>query len=220
MRIRNQNESPTPRSLPWAIAVRAPNAHCDPARKQGLRMTREGGLDRHTFEWNDEDLFLPVSTPLLDLPQSIDQHARIDNDNIGVLDVRGLTKVFTRALPCSRRRALLLLVVGWCGRGGDPDAADRQLATLRVGGWWRVWALAISPVIVAAVVTARGRWTWGRGRNGLFELLDLVSEECSTEGSRQGKLVRGGGALGLLIKTGCREIRWRELTLVSAMLER
>jgi hypothetical protein len=163
---------------------------------------------------------LPVSTPLLDLPQSIDQHARIDNDNVGLLDVRGLTKVFTPALPCSRRRALLLLVVGWWGRGGDPDAADRQLAALRVGGWWRVWTLAISPVIVAAAVTARGRRTWGRGRNGLFELLDLVSEECSTKGSRQGELVRGGWALGLLKKSSYREIRCRELTLVSAMLER
>jgi hypothetical protein len=91
--------------------------------------------------------------------------------------------------------------------GGDPDTTDGQLAALRVGRLRWVWALAIPPVIVAVIVAARGRGTGGSSRDGLFELLNLVSEESSTERARHGELVRGGGTLGLLIKPSYRVMR-------------
>lgn len=50
--------------------------------------------------------------------------------------------------------------------------------------------LAIPPVVVVvAVVIARGRRTRRSGRDGLFELLNLMSEERGTEGARHCKLV-------------------------------
>jgi hypothetical protein len=37
-----------------------------------------------------------------------------------------------------------------------------------------VWTLTIPPVVAVAVVIARGRRTGRSGRNGFFELLDLM----------------------------------------------
>ncbi len=67
-----------------------------------------------------------------------------------------------------------------CG-GGEPNTPDGELTTLRIGRRLWVWTLAIPPVVVvAAVVIARGRRTRRSGRDGLFELLNLMREECSS----------------------------------------
>jgi hypothetical protein len=64
-----------------------------------------------------------------------------------------------------------------------------------------VWTLAIPPVVVVvAVVIARGRRTRRSGRDGLFELLNLMREECSTEGTGHCELVRGSALGGIGLK--------------------
>jgi hypothetical protein len=56
-----------------------------------------------------------------------------------------------------------------------------------------VRTLAIPPIVVVVVVVviARGRRTRRSGRDGLFELLNLMSEERGTEGAGHCKLVSG-----------------------------
>jgi hypothetical protein len=49
-----------------------------------------------------------------------------------------------------------------------------------------MWTLAITPVAIAVAVVV------ARGRDGLFELLNLVGEESSAEGTRHCYLVWGG----------------------------
>jgi len=63
---------------------------------------------------------------------------------------------------------VLVLLMGVCSGGGDPDTTDGELAPLRIIRRLMMWALAITPVatVVAVVVS--------RGSDGLFELLDLV----------------------------------------------
>jgi hypothetical protein len=81
---------------------------------------------------------------------------------------------------------------------GDLDTANGELTTLRIGRRLWVWTLAVPPVVVVAVVIARGGRTRS-GRDGLFELLNLMGKECSTEGARHCELVRGRalGEIGL-----------------------
>jgi hypothetical protein len=84
---------------------------------------------------------------------------------------------------------LVLVLLRMCGV--DSDTANRELTTLRIGRRLWVRTLAISPVVVVvAVVIARGRRTRS-GRDGLFELLNLMGEESSTEGAGHCELVRG-----------------------------
>ena len=99
-----------------------------PGDKHGWGWTRgeevETGNRKRTFEGDNDDFFLTIPTPLLDSAKRIHKHACVNDDDISLL-CSGLLSIFAPTLPrCSR--ALLLLMV----RGGDPDAADGELASL------------------------------------------------------------------------------------------
>lgn len=149
----------------------------------------------NTFEWDDDDFLLPIPTPLLDLTEGVDKHARINDDDIGFFSTRLLGILGAAPSRGGRTHPLLVLVLLLMRvRSGDPNTTDGKLTALRIGGRWRVWALAIPPIIVVvAVVVARGRRTRGGSRDGLFELLYLVGEECGTERAGHCDFVRGCG---------------------------
>jgi len=90
-----------------------------------------GGRDRkRTFEGDDDDFLLTIPTPLLDSAKRIHKHACVNDDDISLL-CSGLLSIFAPTLPrCSRALLLLVLVLLMRVRGGDPDAADGELASL------------------------------------------------------------------------------------------
>jgi hypothetical protein len=90
-----------------------------------------GGRDRkRTFEGDDDDFLLTIPTPLLDSAKRIHKHACVNDDDISLL-CGGLLSIFAPTLPrCSRALLLLVLVLLMRVRGGDPDAADGELASL------------------------------------------------------------------------------------------
>jgi hypothetical protein len=87
---------------------------------------------KRTFERDNDDFFLTIPTPLLDLTESIDKHARINDDDIGLLGTRLLGVLGPTPLRWVRTLLLLVLVLlmRFCGR--DPDTTDGKLATLRI----------------------------------------------------------------------------------------
>ena len=98
--------------------------------KRGRRGERRNR--KRTFEWDNDDFLLAIPTPLLDLTERIDKHARINDDDIGLLGTRLLGVLGPTPLRCGRTLLLLVLVLlmGLCGC--DPDTADGKLASLRI----------------------------------------------------------------------------------------
>ena len=77
------------------------------------------------------NLLLPIPTPFLYLPKGIDEHTRINDNDISLFG-NCLLGVFGPAVLCCAWTLLLLLLVllmSMCG-GGDPDTPDGELTTL------------------------------------------------------------------------------------------
>jgi hypothetical protein len=145
---------------------------------------------KRTFERDDDYLLLSIPAPLLDLSERIDKHACIDDDDIGLL-VSRLLDIVGAASPRGGWTVFLLVLVLLRVCGGDPDTANGELPTLRIGRGLLVWTGAIPPIVAVAVVVARRRRARGC-RDGLFELFDLVGEESSAERAGHSDLVRRG----------------------------
>lgn len=91
----------------------------------------ERGEGHRTFERDNNDFLLSIPTPLLHLSKRIDKHTRINNNNISFFDIC-LLDVFGPTI-LRREWTLLLLVLLMRIGGGDPDTADGELTTFRVG---------------------------------------------------------------------------------------
>jgi len=103
--------------------------------RRGMTEAKESNL---TFERDDDDFLLPISAPLLDLPERINKHARIHDDDVSLFDVRLLGVVGPAPPPSSRTLLLVMLVLLMRMCRCDPDTADGKLAALGIGRGLRV----------------------------------------------------------------------------------
>ena len=107
----------------------------------GRQLGRRYKPRKPTFEGNDDDFLLPIAAPLLKLSKSVDKHARIDDDDVGVLLLDAAlarVEILGSALPRTRTDShwtvflvpLIRLIGGGAARSGKPDTADGKLAAL------------------------------------------------------------------------------------------
>ena len=174
------------------------------------------GEQGRTFERDDDNLFTTFPAPLFDVVQCMDEDACIDDDEICILVRRTVARLAWFLLFPVPVFWLVSLSVGVVflglflgGWGARPCSVGEGCAAVIRGV--RLWLTSISPV-------PRGR----AASDGLFELFDLMAEECGTESAGHGELV-GRGCCGRSL--GRDEVRGeaekeRKHTLVSAMMSR
>lgn len=147
------------------------------------------GEQARTFEGDDDDFFTTLPAPLFDVVKSVDQDACVDDDEICVLvgdGVAGPAWLLFVPVPLFWMISLSVSVVSLglplSGRGALFGAVgDGGAAAIRAGTQVGLVLASISPV-------PRG----GAAGNRLFELFDLVAEECGTKSAGHGELVWRG----------------------------
>lgn len=121
-----------------ALEFRARGSRCRQFRTTPRKITT--ARRNCTFEGDNDDFFLPVAAPLLDLSECVDEDACVDDDNVGLFLLEAafawveiLSSTLPRTCTDSHRTFFLVSLIRLIGGGcSKPDTADGELATLGV----------------------------------------------------------------------------------------